>query len=127
MYIDHYLVRESRKTTMTIHIDASEMGRIIPNITLNLYCGCLQKVKEVEHLETALLEDEIAYRGSVEDVGQSISIPSPSKNISGPSMDILSSSMSDPGPSMSDPGPSTSWDVIGPPHTCMDNTDPSLS
>ena len=114
------MVREARKTTMTIHEGVSEMKRIIPNITLNLYCGCLQKVGEVKHLEAALLEDEVAYRGSVEDVGLSISIPSPSKSILGPSMNIL-------GPSMSDPGPSMSWNVIGPPHTCMDNTNPSSS
>ena len=114
------MVREAWKTTITIHEGVREMGRIIPSITLNLYCGCLQKVGEVEHLEAALLEDEIAYRGSVEDASLSIAIPSPSKSISGPSMNILS-------PSMSDPGPSTSWDVISPPHTCMDNTDPSLS
>ena len=114
------MVREARKTTMTIHEGVSEMGRIIPNITINLYCGCRQKVREIEHLEATLLEDEIAYRVIVEDVGLSISIPSPFKSISGPFINILGSSISDPGPSMS-------WDVIVPPHTYMDNTNPSLS
>jgi len=38
----------------------------------------LQEIREAECLEVALVEDDIAYRGSVRDGGPSTSIPSPS-------------------------------------------------
>jgi len=47
---------------MTIREGVDEIGCIVANITLNLYCGGLQ---EVERLEVALPEDKTAYRGSV--------------------------------------------------------------
>lgn len=43
--------------------------------TLNLYHGGLQKVKEVESLESALAKYEITYHESVGDVSPSTSIP----------------------------------------------------
>lgn len=81
------MVREAQKAATTISESVNEMGCIVANITLNLCFGILQEVGEVEHLEVALAEDEIAYPGSVGDADMSTSAPSPS---------------------MSDPGPSTS-------------------
>jgi hypothetical protein len=56
----------------------------VANTKLNLYCGGLQKVREIKRLETALTEDEIAYCGSVGDVDLSKNIPGPSMSVLGP-------------------------------------------
>jgi hypothetical protein len=88
---------------MTICEGVDEMRHIVANTTLNFYHDGFQEVREVECLEVALTEDEIAYCESVEDVGPSTSVP---------------------GPFTSVPGPSTSWDDIVPPHTCMGIIDP---
>jgi len=82
------------------------MKYIVANIVFNLCYGELYEVGEVARLEVILVEDEIAYHRSIWDAS--------------PSITVLDTSTSDP-------GPSTRWDVIGPPHTCMDITDPSSS
>jgi len=53
------------------------MGHSVANITFNLCCYKLQEVGEVQRLEATLVEDEIAYRESVKDVGPFMIIPDP--------------------------------------------------
>jgi len=84
------LVYDAQKATTTIHERVDKIRRIMANTKLNLCCGGLQEVREAECLEIALVEDEIAYHGSV---GLSISVPDQSTSIldlftsiSGPSM-----------------------------------------
>ena len=72
------MAREARKAVSVIQECVDKMGCIIANITLNLCHGGLQKVREAAHLEVALMEEEIAYHGSVGDVSPSISIQDPS-------------------------------------------------
>jgi len=69
---------------MTIREGVDEIWHIVANTKLNLYCGGLQKVREIKRLETALTEDEIAYCGSVGDVDLSKNIPGPSMSVLGP-------------------------------------------
>jgi hypothetical protein len=95
----YYLIREARKTVTTIHEGVDEMGRIVANTMLNLWCGGLQEVGEAERLEMTLMKYEIAYHGSDEDASSFTSISGPSTSISGPSTSILGH--------------------IGPPHTYM--------
>lgn len=77
---------------MTIHESVDEMRCIVANTMLNLYCGGLQEVGEVQNLEVALAKDEIAYHESVGDVD-------PSTSILNPFMSVSCMSMSDPYPS----------------------------
>jgi hypothetical protein len=76
-----------------------EIIHIMVNTTFNLCCDRPHEIRDVERLEAALTEDEIAYYGSVGDVSLS----------------------------MSDSGPSMSWNNIGPPQTYMDITDSTSS
>ena len=68
---------------MTIHKIIDEMKCIVANITLNLYCGGLLEVKEIEEVEclkVTLTEDEITYCGNI---GSSTSVPGPSISVLG--------------------------------------------
>ena len=50
----HYLVRGAQKATITIHEDVNKMERVMVNTTLNLCCGGLSEVEEVDRFEAAL-------------------------------------------------------------------------
>jgi hypothetical protein len=72
------------------------------NTTLNLCRDGLQEDEELKHFEVALAENEIAYCGSVGDVGPSTSIPDQSTSVPGSSLSVvLSPSIRVLGPSMS--------------------------
>ena len=85
---------EAQKAATDIRKGVNEIRCIVANTTLNLCSGGRQEVREAGCLEVALTEDDFAYRGSVEDVGLSTSIPSSSISISGMSSSVLDSSMS---------------------------------
>jgi len=91
---------EAWKAATFIREGVYEMRYIVANTTLNLCSGGLQEVREVECLEVALTEDEIAYRENFKDIGPSKSIPSPSMSISSTSSSVPDPSMSVPDPSM---------------------------
>ena len=46
--------RGAHKATIVIHEGVDDMERVVANITLNLYCGELQEIEEIECLEVAL-------------------------------------------------------------------------
>jgi hypothetical protein len=74
----------------------------VVNTTLNLCRDGLQEDEEFKHFEVALVENEIAYCGSVGDVGPSTSIPDQSASVSGSSSSVvLGPSTRVLGPSMS--------------------------
>ena len=72
------MVREAWKVATTICKGVDKMRHSVANITYNLCCDRLQDVGEIQRLEATLVEDEIAYRESVNDVGPSMIIPGPS-------------------------------------------------
>jgi hypothetical protein len=84
------LVYDAQKATTTIHKRVDKIRHIMANTKLNLCCGALQDVREAECLEVALMEDEIAYHGSVglsmSVLDQSMSVLDLFTSISGPSM-----------------------------------------
>ena len=77
------MVREAQEAVMTIYEGVNEMRHIVANTKLNLYCGVLQEIRKIKHLETALTKNEIAYCGSVMDVSLSKNIPRPSISVFG--------------------------------------------
>jgi len=47
--------RGAQKAAIVIHEDVEDMGRVVANTTLNLCCGGLQEIGEIERLEAALI------------------------------------------------------------------------
>ncbi|PSS19569.1 BEN domain-containing protein [Actinidia chinensis var. chinensis] len=88
------------------------MGRAMANNTLDLCCRGLQETGEAEHFDTALAEDEIAFRewGQVfRDACPSTSVPSSFMSWDDGSALGPSSSWGGGDPSTTAPSHSTRW------------------
>ncbi|GFZ09163.1 hypothetical protein Acr_20g0009710 [Actinidia rufa] len=109
----YYFLWETRKVASTPREGVDEMGRVRANTTLDLCRRGLQEAGEVEHLDAALVEDEIVLQewGQIfRDAGPSTSVSSTSMswdNGSAPGPSLIRSGRD---PSTTAPSQSTRWD-----------------